>query len=478
MGDCPGLSSTTVCWVDVPGLLLSICSWLWPWQSSTAWKVLAAAATRWAARCPPCVCQPIRRRIRRVTSAVATDAAGASGMAGTAPPPRQGPASAGKRRRPSGDPPPLPRQLGVSGRVWVTLVASLHAIIGWLRVRVARRRFRTVGVGGAAPGCRPRTGWLTTLMLTINTVLASRWTIRILRLGTLVALVGFRRWRHLLTFLGSVVAVELAVYQLAIFQARPRPIGVGSSGAGTAFRSPRLRWRRWRSRWWAWPIRCCRPAGRAHWANGRRARSLAAPRVRPDLPGPGPSHRCPGRGDRPGRGRSRWWPSASSRPNEVFPVTYRRGKAAHLDVGGRRGQAIRTAVQQQLGLTVLDVQPVGLEGSAGSTPLRLRIAASRRPARARPVRQALRQEPRTRRPLLQARPHHPVRRAGGRGALPVGAPLRGVRGLHAAAAAPCGHPNARAIRDCGDHPGTRVPDRDGVLRRRPGDRHGRRSTTR
>jgi tRNA A-37 threonylcarbamoyl transferase component Bud32 len=61
-------------------------------------------------------------------------------------------------------------------------------------------------------------------------------------------------------------------------------------------------------------------------------------------------------------------------PNQVFPVTYQRAKAAHLDVGGRRGQAIRTAVQEQLGLTVLDVKPVGLEGSAGSTPLRLRVA--------------------------------------------------------------------------------------------------------
>ena len=41
-------------------------------------------------------------------------------------------------------------------------------------------------------------------------------------------------------------------------------------------------------------------------------------------------------------------------PNEVFPVTYRRGKTAHLDVSGRRGEAIRRAVQDQLGLTVLD----------------------------------------------------------------------------------------------------------------------------
>jgi len=59
-------------------------------------------------------------------------------------------------------------------------------------------------------------------------------------------------------------------------------------------------------------------------------------------------------------------------PNELFPVVYRRGRTAHVDVGGRRGEAIRLAVRDQLGLTVLEVKPVGLESSAGSTPLRLR----------------------------------------------------------------------------------------------------------
>src|SRR2546423_13392090 len=37
-------------------------------------------------------------------------------------------------------------------------------------------------------------------------------------------------------------------------------------------------------------------------------------------------------------------------PNEVFPVVYRRGKTAHVDVTGRRGAAIPTAVRDQLGL--------------------------------------------------------------------------------------------------------------------------------
>jgi tRNA A-37 threonylcarbamoyl transferase component Bud32 len=60
-------------------------------------------------------------------------------------------------------------------------------------------------------------------------------------------------------------------------------------------------------------------------------------------------------------------------PDEVFPVTYRRGRSAHLDVGGRRGEAIRRALQDQLGVIAEDVEPFALEGSAGSTPLRIKV---------------------------------------------------------------------------------------------------------
>jgi tRNA A-37 threonylcarbamoyl transferase component Bud32 len=63
-------------------------------------------------------------------------------------------------------------------------------------------------------------------------------------------------------------------------------------------------------------------------------------------------------------------------PNDLFPVSYKRGKAAHLDIGGRRGEAIVTAIRDQLGLSVLDVKPVGLEGSGGSTPLRIKVEAT------------------------------------------------------------------------------------------------------
>jgi tRNA A-37 threonylcarbamoyl transferase component Bud32 len=45
-------------------------------------------------------------------------------------------------------------------------------------------------------------------------------------------------------------------------------------------------------------------------------------------------------------------------PNDAFPISYRRRRAAHLDVDGPR----------------VDIEPFGLGGSAGSTPLRLTVA--------------------------------------------------------------------------------------------------------
>jgi tRNA A-37 threonylcarbamoyl transferase component Bud32/membrane-associated phospholipid phosphatase len=60
-------------------------------------------------------------------------------------------------------------------------------------------------------------------------------------------------------------------------------------------------------------------------------------------------------------------------PNEAYPVVYGRGRAAHLDVGGARGQAIRQALEDQLGVLVEEAKRFGLSGSAGSTPLRITV---------------------------------------------------------------------------------------------------------
>ena len=113
-------------------------------------------------------------------------------------------------------------------------------------------------------------------------------------------------------------------------------------------------------------------------------------------------------------------------PNEVFPVKYGPGKTAHLDIGGVRGVALRHAVEDQLGVKVVDASP-----SAWPAPADRRRCASAWPAiRNLCVREALCDEPRARRPVVQARAHDPVRTPGGRGAVPVGPAPRGVRGLH------------------------------------------------
>ena len=57
-------------------------------------------------------------------------------------------------------------------------------------------------------------------------------------------------------------------------------------------------------------------------------------------------------------------------PHESFPVSYARGgNAAHLDLAGPRGEAVKTAMREQLAIEVTEVKAFGDEGSGGSTPL-------------------------------------------------------------------------------------------------------------
>jgi tRNA A-37 threonylcarbamoyl transferase component Bud32 len=60
-------------------------------------------------------------------------------------------------------------------------------------------------------------------------------------------------------------------------------------------------------------------------------------------------------------------------PNEVFPVSYRRGRTAHLDVAGARHDAMTRALEEQLGVIPVAIKPFNLEGSGGSTPLRITV---------------------------------------------------------------------------------------------------------
>ena len=280
-----------------------------------------------------------------------------------------------RRRRPSGEPPPLPRKLGRSGKIWIGLVAYIAVLLilvlfFFQPLTGVFDRFDSLRLRGLA---RLRTDWLTDWMLFVNG-LGSRWTIRVLRWGTIAVLIGFRRWRHLFVFLGSILFVEMVSYQLSIFIGRHRPLGVQIIGDWEGFAMP--------SR----PVASLsvtligmayalivpgRARSVAKWVAGIAIGLFVFARMYLAVDHPTDAGFAAVFGIAVALVAFRWFA-----PNDVFPVTYRRGKTAHLDVGGLRGEAIRRAVEDQLGLKVLDSKPVGLAGSAGSTPLRLRVAAS------------------------------------------------------------------------------------------------------
>jgi tRNA A-37 threonylcarbamoyl transferase component Bud32 len=61
-------------------------------------------------------------------------------------------------------------------------------------------------------------------------------------------------------------------------------------------------------------------------------------------------------------------------PENEFPVTYRRQVKAHLALDAERTTRVLGAVRDQLGVAVTELTPYRLDGSAGSTPCRLRLA--------------------------------------------------------------------------------------------------------
>jgi serine/threonine-protein kinase RIO1 len=279
-----------------------------------------------------------------------------------------------RRRRPSGEPPPLPRNLGRSGRFWLIMVAYLTSVaIGVIVFAPFQRLFEHWDTEQLRWVIALRTRWLTDVMKLVN-VVTSVWTIRVLRWGTILVLVAFRRWRHLLVFLAAVLAAEALTAGLALYIGRQRPLGVEILAGWRGYSMP------------SQPLASLSvtligmayallPHGAlrhyAKWAIGIVLGVALVARIYLAVDQPTSAGFGAVFGIAVGLIAFRWFA-----PNDIFPVSYRRGKAAHLDVGGQRGRAIEQAVREQLGLSVLEVKPIGLEGSGGSTPLRMRIAAT------------------------------------------------------------------------------------------------------
>jgi len=279
-----------------------------------------------------------------------------------------------RRRRPSGRPPPLPHPLQTTGVSWMAASAVLVALS--LVVFTGELRGPAVAVTAVDDAV---VRWLAGVdgpgvSATMKALagLGSWVAITALLWGLLLALLILRRLRHLLVVVIAWTVQGLIIqYVLGPVLRRPRPFGV-----------------EFRTDWYAWALPSEQiaalavtlvgilyavvPEGRwrqtGKWTASAVVALVAIARMHLGVEAPSDvvmgvviGVTIPLLGFR------------LFAPAEAFPVTYRLGRAAHLNIGGARGEAIRRAVEDQFGLVVKDVEPFGLAGSAGSTPLRIKI---------------------------------------------------------------------------------------------------------
>jgi tRNA A-37 threonylcarbamoyl transferase component Bud32/membrane-associated phospholipid phosphatase len=280
----------------------------------------------------------------------------------------------GRRRRPSGEAPPLPHHLQTSGVGWlvalvVLLTLSIVVFAGGLRGPAV-----TVTVLDDAV-----VRWLTGLdtpglagTWRALAFLGSWWVLNILGFGLVLALLALRRFRHLIIVLIFTQLLTMVLYDwVGPMAQRPRPFGVDIQAGWGGWALPSLqitslaatlvvvlytlvpegRWRQ-RGKLVATGVVALAALGRVVLGAEAPSDVLVGAAIGVAIP------------------------LALFRlftPNEVFPISYRRGRAAHLDVTGQRGTAIRRGLEDQLGLAVEEVKPFGLSGSGGSTPLRITV---------------------------------------------------------------------------------------------------------
>jgi membrane-associated phospholipid phosphatase len=276
-----------------------------------------------------------------------------------------------RQRRPTGAPPPLPHPIVISTTAWLLLavvtlagafLVSEHT--SWLRVgdRANTWLLRLLA--------EVRTPWLTDIADAIKTA-GSSWAVTVIGLSVIVLTMIFRRWRHLLVFIGSFFFLGIVAEWIYSGLTRPRPYGITILSGWGGYSAPSVRVALLTICFMG-AVYCLVVSGRprtyAKIAVAVVITLFCLARVYLAVDHPDDVLFGVALGVAIPVAAFRWFT-----PNEVFPVVYRRGKTAHVDVTGQRGQAIRSAVYHQLGLTVLEIEPIGLESSASSTPLRLHV---------------------------------------------------------------------------------------------------------
>ena len=272
------------------------------------------------------------------------------------------------RRRPSGEPPPLPHGPRAVGWAWagaivlgVGILASLTfaasgSVTGFDTATLdAFAGARTPALTDAAKALHVST--------TVSLILA-------LRLGTVLVLAFVGRFRHAVVFLATIVVTDWLVVNLLSVPLPAPDVPVLAANGTFAFPSRSIA---------AVAVTLTAivavlvPAGRARAAARVVAHVVIGLVVLVELylaaDYPTPMLYSWVLAAVVSEVAFRWLA-----PEESFPVTYRRGgTAAHLDITGPRVDAIVRAMRDELGLVVTKVEPFGLEGSGGSSPIRMTL---------------------------------------------------------------------------------------------------------
>src|SRR4051794_10196567 len=144
-----------------------------------------------------------------------------------------------RRRRPSGEPPPLPRHLNASGKWWLALSGAV--VIAWVVVWATGSvsLFDVADTRVLQALSRMRSPPLTRAALVVG-ALATPVAVYVLWVANFLVLIALRRWRHLFVWAGvALVVVNVGAIMLGTLQ-RPRPYEVTLLGRWAGYSMPSL----------------------------------------------------------------------------------------------------------------------------------------------------------------------------------------------------------------------------------------------
>ena len=268
-------------------------------------------------------------------------------------------------RRPSGEPPPLPKPAWWPRYVVLLVVTIMVGVLlAWWYAT------SPPDAGLMRWFADHRTDWLTDIAK-VFAWLATQPAILAMRVALLIVLVVFKRWRHIAVAVLGFFLMDLVVSRLSVDLPGPHEAVVTPGGGVWHF--PAYAIASLSITLWAM-VATLAPAGRVRdrAAGAAIALGVFVVLARAYL---GATYPVAGLyslllGFCIAATLLGWLA-----PEDSFPVSYERGgNAAHLELAGARTEAVIRAMRDQLGLDVTEVKAFGDEGSGGSTPLLMTTA--------------------------------------------------------------------------------------------------------